>query len=132
VGKDGDTEFPFPPDDVEAVKHARGLFESGEESFLYIVRVFDNGQMVHYEFDPDQVTDLSVARKAAADTAFVDADFDGQVKDFVNDWDVSGDDVWTRKVYWEDDGEDGYRVGSVRVEFKPGTAEVIGGCEINN
>jgi hypothetical protein len=54
-GIDGDTEFPFKTDG-EAVKQAQWLASHPlhKDDLLYIVRVFDNGQMVQYYFDPKE------------------------------------------------------------------------------
>lgn len=53
-GKDGDTEFPYPPKSGEALAQAKylaALPEHSEDTF-YMLNVFDNGQMKQFEFDP--------------------------------------------------------------------------------
>lgn len=53
-GIDGDTEFPYSPDDLDAI-HKQALYQSKEADFndtVYILHVFDNGQMKQFEFDP--------------------------------------------------------------------------------
>lgn len=52
-GKDGDTVMPYPPDDKDAVDQARHVAADGahKDDTLYILHVFDNGQMKQFEFD---------------------------------------------------------------------------------
>ncbi len=51
-GKDGDTVYPYPPDNKEAQLQARFLAESSihKEDTIYILHVFDNGQMKQYSY----------------------------------------------------------------------------------
>jgi hypothetical protein len=53
-GRHGDTIYPYPPDDVEALEMARHVARSDvhENDRIYVLRVFDNGQMLTLEFDP--------------------------------------------------------------------------------
>ncbi len=53
-GKDGDTEFPFPPDDKDAIDHAKYISSGLQTGELYILHVFDNGQMKQFVFDPKE------------------------------------------------------------------------------
>lgn len=53
-GKDGDTRFPFPPDDRDAINHAKYLSEQPNIGQLYILHVFDNGQMKQFAFDVNE------------------------------------------------------------------------------
>lgn len=46
-GQDGDTEFPYPPDDVEAKQQAHDLAKESNDA-IYIVHVFNNGQMKQF------------------------------------------------------------------------------------
>lgn len=52
-GKDGDTVFPYPPDDKEAKKQAKYVANSKihREDSIYIIHVFDNGQMKQFSFE---------------------------------------------------------------------------------
>jgi hypothetical protein len=52
-GKDGDTVFPYSPDDKEAVEQVKFLTESKlhKKDRLYIAHVFNNGQIKHFEWD---------------------------------------------------------------------------------
>lgn len=51
-GKDGDTIFPFPPDDKDAILTAKHLLKSKIHRYdtIYILRVFNNGQMKQFFF----------------------------------------------------------------------------------
>ncbi len=52
-GKDQGTEFPFPPDNVDAVKFVEGMCQVTENtSRFYLAHLFDNGQMKQFEFEP--------------------------------------------------------------------------------
>lgn len=52
-GTSNDTQFPFPPDDKEAKSHVKWLCEQKEfeKHLLYIVHVFDNGQIKQYDVE---------------------------------------------------------------------------------
>lgn len=49
-GKDSDTKFPYPPDDKDALKEAKYQATEGD-STIYILHVFDNGQMKQFEYE---------------------------------------------------------------------------------
>lgn len=52
-GAGGDCEFPFPPDNKEADDHIKCLMtqQNHVKSRLYVVHVFDNGQMKQFDVD---------------------------------------------------------------------------------
>ncbi len=50
-GLDGDSEFPYPPDDREALEQAKYLYDSDRSSEIYLLHVFNNGQMRTFEYD---------------------------------------------------------------------------------
>jgi hypothetical protein len=52
-GKDSDTIYPYPPDDKEALEEAahQARNEKSFNSTVYILHVFDNGQLKQFEFD---------------------------------------------------------------------------------
>jgi len=53
-GLDGDTEFPYPPDqEAEAVAQAKFVRDQAHGR-IYILHVFDNGQMKQYEYTGDE------------------------------------------------------------------------------
>lgn len=56
-GKDGDTIFPYPPNDRQAVKQAKYLTGSKthKDDRFYILHIFNNGQMKQFEFDRDDL-----------------------------------------------------------------------------
>ncbi len=56
-GKESDTQFPFPPDDKEAIEQAKYLAINQEHDTIYILHVFDNGQMKQFEFDLSEYAD---------------------------------------------------------------------------
>ena len=55
-GKDGDTVFPYPPDDEEALAQAKYLSECPlhKTDIIFILHVFNNGQMKQFEYDPKE------------------------------------------------------------------------------
>lgn len=53
-GADGETGMPYPPDDKDALAQAEFLWEP--DSPVWLMRVFDNGQVKTFEFEPAEAT----------------------------------------------------------------------------
>lgn len=53
-GLDGDTKFPYPPDDKAALEQAKYLATNDSIDDIALLHVFDNGQIKTIEFDPTE------------------------------------------------------------------------------
>jgi len=63
-GKDGDTEFPFPPDDKDAQKQLNFLLNSKlhAKDVFYILHVFSNGQIKTWDTERKRKLDCGIIK----------------------------------------------------------------------